>query len=422
MASPGFRVYPEGMEVLGVPKSRPWWWYLGPGFLVSVGYMDPGNWATSLEAGSRYGLALLFVVTLASAMAVLFQALAVRLGVATGKDLAEHMRARYPGSLGRLLFLTAFAAMVATDLAEFMGMAVALNLLFGLPLVLAAWLTVLDVFLILYLERFGFRALELAVSALVGVIGLAYVVEVVLARPEPGPLLRHLFLPSPALADPGALYVALGILGATVMPHNLFLHSAQVKTRLGEAGKRVYRLLLLDTALALSGAWLVNAAILVVAATVFHQRGLVIADLAEAYHTLGPLLGPLAALAFGVGLLASGLSSTTTGTLAAQVVVEGFTQARANPARLRLVTRLLAVLPASLALTFHASPMALIVLSQVVLSFQLPFTLFPLVRLVGEARTMGSLVAPGWLRLLAWAGALLVLVLNLFLLVQALAS
>ncbi|BBL83354.1 Nramp family divalent metal transporter [Thermus thermophilus] len=414
-------MYPEGIEVLGAPKTRPWWWYLGPGFLVSVGYMDPGNWVTSLEAGSRYGLALLFVVTLASAMAVLFQALAVRLGVATGKDLAEHMRARYPGGLGRLLFLTTFVAMVATDLAEFMGMAVALNLLFGLPLVLAAWLTVLDVFLILYLERFGFRALELAVSALVGVVGLAYVVEVVLARPEPGPLLRHLFLPSPALADLGALYVALGILGATVMPHNLFLHSAQVKTCLGEAGKRVYRLLL-DTALALSGAWLVNAAILVVAATVFHQRGLVIADLAEAYHTLGPLLGPLAALAFGVALLASGLSSTTTGTLAAQVVVEGFTQARANPARLRLVTRLLAVLPASLALTFHASPMALIVLSQVVLSFRLPFTLFPLVRLVGEARTMGSLVAPGWLRLLAWAGALLVLVLNLFLLVQALAS
>ncbi|MGC8905029.1 Nramp family divalent metal transporter [Thermus sp.] len=405
---------------LGIPKTRPWWWYLGPGFLVSVGYMDPGNWATSLEAGSRYGYSLLFVVTLSSAMAMLFQALAAKLGVATGRDLAEHLKARYPGRLGRFLFFTAFLAMVATDLAEFMGMAVALNLLFGLPLVLAAWLTVLDVFLILYLERFGFRAVEGAIAFLVGVIGLAYVVELFLARPSLPGLLRHAFLPDAALLDPGGLYVALGILGATVMPHNLFLHSAQVKTRLGEPRHRVYRFLLLDTVLALSGAWLVNGAILVMAAAVFHERSLVISDLAQAYHTLAPLLGPLAALAFGVGLLASGLSSTTTGTLAAQVVVEGFLEAKAHPARLRLLTRLLAVLPASLALTLGASPMALIVLSQVVLSFQLPFTLFPLVRLTEDPGVMGALANPLWVRLLAWAGALLVLGLNAFLLLEGL--
>lgn len=340
--------------------------------------------------------------------------------MATGLDLAEYLRARYPGSFGRFLFLTAFLAMVATDLAEFMGMAVALNLLLGLPLVLAAWLTVLDVFLLLYLERFGVRAVEVAIVALVGVVGLAYVVELYLAHPPLTGLLRHAFLPDSTLLDPGGLYVALGILGATVMPHNLFLHSAQVKTRLGEERKRVYRLLLADTALALTGAWLVNAAILVVAAAVFHERGLAIADLAEAYRTLAPLLGPLAALAFGVGLLASGLSSTATGTLAAQVVVEGFLRARARPARLRLVTRLLAVLPATLALTFGASPMALIVLSQVVLSFQLPFTLFPLVRLTEDPGVMGPMANPPAVRLLAWAAALLVLALNLFLLFRGL--
>ncbi|WP_243094675.1 Nramp family divalent metal transporter [Thermus thalpophilus] len=403
-----------------MPKSRPWWWYLGPGFLVSVGYMDPGNWATSLEAGSRYGYSLLFMVTLASALAILFQALAARLGVATGKDLAEHLRERYPGTRGRLLFATAFLAMVATDLAEFMGMAVALNLLFGVNLVVASWLTLLDVFLLLYLDRFGVRAVEAAITLLVGVIGMAYAVEVVLARPEPRALLAHLFLPDPSLLQPGPLYVALGILGATVMPHNLFLHSAQVKSRMGEERRRVYRYLLLDTVLALGGAWLVNAAILVVAAAVFHTRGLAITDLGQAYHTLAPLLGPLAAWAFGVGLLASGLSSTTTGTLAAQVVVEGFLRARANPARTRLITRLLAVLPATLALNLHASPMELIVLSQVILSLQLPFTLFPLLALVNDSRVMGALRIRPWVRLLAWGGALFVLSLNLILLVQAL--
>jgi manganese transport protein len=403
---------------LGTPKTRPWWWYLGPGFLVSVGYMDPGNWATSLEAGSRFGYSLLFVVTLSSAMAILFQALAAKLGVASGLDLAQHLRLRYPGAWGRFLFLTALVAMVATDLAEFMGMAVALNLLLGLPMVLAAWLTVLDVFMVLYLERFGFRALEAAITALVGVVGLAYVVELYLAHPPLTGLLRHAFLPDPTLLDPGGLYVALGILGATVMPHNLFLHSAQVKTRLGGDRARVYHYLLLDTVLALTGAWLVNGAILVVAAAVFHEKGLVIHDLAEAYHTLAPLLGPLAALAFGVGLLASGLSSTTTGTLAAQVVVEGFLGSRASPGRLRLLVRLAAVLPASLALTLGASPMALIVLSQVILSFQLPFTLFPLVRLTEDPKVMGPFRNPPWLRLLAWVSALLVLFLNLFLLVK----
>ena len=401
------------MERLDIPKPRPWWWYLGPAFLVSVGYMDPGNWATSLEAGSRYGYSLLFVVTLSSLMALFLQGLAAKLGVATGKDLAQHLR---ESRLWPLLFAVAFLAMLATDLAEFMGVAVALNLLFGLPLLLAAWLTVLDVLLFLYLERFGLRAVEAAVTALVGVTGLAYVVELFLAKPDGMSLLRHAFLPDGALLERDALYLALGILGATVMPHNLFLHSAQVKTRLGEARKRVYRFLLWDTALALLGAWLVNGAILVMAAAVFHREGLVITDFAEAYRTLSPLLGPLAALAFGVALLASGLSSTVTGTLAAQVVVEGFLRLQVERGRLRLLVRLLALLPAAVALSLGLPAMALIVLSQVVLSLTLPVALFPLARLTQDPARMGELQNGPLARALAWGAALFVTGLNLWLL------
>lgn len=403
------------MERLGTPKPRPWWWYLGPAFLVSVGYMDPGNWATSLEAGSRYGYSLLFVVTLSSLMALFLQGLAAKLGVATGKDLAQHLR---ESRLWPLLFAVAFLAMLATDLAEFMGVAVALNLLFGLPLLLAAWLTVLDVLLFLYLERFGLRTVEAAVAALVGVTGLAYVVELFLAKPDGMSLLRHAFLPDGALLERDALYLALGILGATVMPHNLFLHSAQVKTRLGEARKRVYRFLLWDTALALLGAWLVNGAILVMAAAVFHREGLVITDFAEAYRTLSPLLGPLAALAFGVALLASGISSTVTGTLAAQVVVEGFLRLQVERGRLRLLVRLLALLPAAVALSLGLPAMALIVLSQVVLSLTLPVALFPLARLTQDPARMGELQNGPLARALAWGAALFVTGLNLLLLAQ----
>lgn len=391
--------------------------YLGPAFLVSVGYMDPGNWATSLEAGSRFDFSLLFVVTLSSILAMFLQALAAKLGVATGQDLAEHMRARYRA--WPLLFAVALVAMVATDLAEFMGVAVALNLLLGLPLVLAAWLTALDVLLILYLERFGFRALELVVLGFVALVAGAYVLEVALARPEPLALLRHAFLPDPTLAHPGALYLALGILGATVMPHNFFLHSAQVKTRLGLAPREtVYRYALLDTILGLGGAWLVNGAILVVAAAVFHAEGLVIADLAEAYRTLTPLLGPLAALAFALALLASGLASSTTGTLAAQRVVEGFLGGRAQGARIRLLVRLAAMLPASLALTLGLPAMGLIVLSQVVLSFALPFVLLPLAHLTGRRDLMGGFANRPLVALLAWGSAGGVVLLNLWLLAR----
>ncbi|KGQ22072.2 Nramp family divalent metal transporter [Thermus filiformis] len=399
-------------------RPKPIWYYLGPAFLVSVGYMDPGNWATSLEAGSRYGLALLFVVTLSSGVAILMQALAAKLGVVTGKDLAEHLRRfrAWPFLFGVFVF-----AMMATDLAEFMGVAVALNLLFGLPLVLAALLTVLDVLFILWLERFGHRALEGVITLFVASVGLAYAYEVFLVHPRPSEVALRLFVPEPGGLPTHALYVALGILGATVMPHNLFLHSAQVKTRLSaqEAAPVVYRYALFDTLLALGAAWLVNAAILVVAATLFHDRGLVIADLGEAYRTLSPLLGPAAATVFALALLASGLSSSTTGTLAGQVVFEGFL-GRWNAFWGRLGLRLAVMLPAVAALAFSARPMDLLVLSQVLLSLALPFAALPLVALTSSPKVMGPMANPPWLRVLAWGVALVIVGLNLWLLVSAL--
>lgn len=394
---------------------RSFWYYLGPAFLVAVGYMDPGNWATSLEAGSRYGLALLFMVTFSSAVAVLMQALSAKLGVVTGKDLAQHLRGfrAWP-----LFFLVAALAMVATDLAEFMGVAVALNLLFGIPLLLAALLTILDVLLILWLERFGYRAVEGVITLFVALVGLSYAYEVFLVHPRPLEVALRLFLPGPEASSGHALYVALGILGATVMPHNLFLHSAQVKTRLnGDPAPVVYRYALWDTFLALGASWLVNAAILVVAALLFHDRGLVIQDLAEAYRTLSPLLGPLAGTVFALALLASGLSSSTTATLAGQVVFEGFL-GRWSPVWGRLGLRLLTMLPAAVALALSARPMDLLVFSQVLLSLALPFAALPLVGLTSDPRVMGKMANPPWLKALAWGVGLLIAGLNLWLLLS----
>ncbi|MER3450807.1 MAG: divalent metal cation transporter [Thermus sp.] len=407
-----------------LPHPKPLWYYLGPAFLVAVGYMDPGNWATDLEAGSRYGLALLFVVTFSSGVAILMQALSAKLGVVTGKDLAQHLRGfrAWP-----LFFLVAALAMAATDLAEFMGVAVALNLLFGIPLLLSAFLTVLDVLFILWLERFGHRAIEGIITLFVAAVGLSYAYEVLLVHPRLSEVALRLFVPEPGPFSGHALYVALGILGATVMPHNLFLHSAQVKTRLPDQGalspsgrprqaaSAIYRYALWDTLIALGAAWMVNAAILVVAGTLFHDRGLVIQDLNEAYRTLSPLLGPLAGTVFALALLASGLSSSTTATLAGQVVFEGFL-GRWNPFLGRLGLRLLTMLPAVVAIALSAKPMDLLVFSQVFLSLALPFAVLPLVGLTSDPRVMGEMANPPWLRVIAWGVALLLVGLNLWLL------
>ena len=409
------------MSVTGAPARRPFWFYLGPAFLVSVGYMDPGNWATSLEAGSRYGYALLWVVTLSSAMAVLMQVLAAKLGIATGMDLAQAMRERYSPAAARFLFATAFLAMMATDLAEFMGVALALNLLFGIPLTWAVLLTVFDVLLILWLERFGFRWVETVILAFVATIGLAYVLELFLAHPDPLEAAWNAFVPNATVFhDATALFLAMGILGATVMPHNLFLHSAQVKTRTRgnpESKRRVYFWSVVDTVGALSAAWLVNGAILVMAAAVFHQNGLLVTEIDQAYLTLKPLLGQAAALTFAIALLASGLSSSATGTLAGQIVFEGFLQVRVrNAGALRLLVRLLTMAPALVAVWLSVRPMTLLVLSQVVLSMQLPFSVVPLVSFTSDRSLMGELVNPPLLRGLAWLAAGVIIALNLLLL------
>ncbi|WP_293180910.1 Nramp family divalent metal transporter [Oceanithermus sp.] len=403
---------------------RPFWYYLGPAFLVSVGYMDPGNWATSLEAGSRYGYALLWIVTLSSAIAVLMQVLAAKLGIATGMDLAQAMRARYSPPVARFLFVTAFLAMMATDLAEFMGVALALNLLFGIPLTWAVVLTVFDVLLILWLERFGFRWVEMVILAFVATIGMAYVLELFFAHPNPAEAVWNAFVPNATVFESAtALFLAMGILGATVMPHNLYLHSAQVKTRTKgnpESKRRVYFWSVVDTVTALSAAWLVNGAILVMAAAVFHKNGLLVTEIDQAYLTLKPLLGQAAALTFAIALLASGISSSTTGTLAGQVVFEGFLNVRVrNVAALRLFVRLLTMAPALVAVWFSVRPVTLLVLSQVVLSMQLPFSVVPLVSFTSNPDLMGELANPAPLRWLAWAAAGLIVALNLLLLAFA---
>jgi manganese transport protein len=407
------------------PKSqRSLWFYLGPAFLVSVGYMDPGNWATSLEAGSRYGYALLWIVTLSSAIAVLMQVLSAKLGIVTGRDLAQMMRERYTPPVRRYLFITAIAAMKATDHAEVMGVALALNLLFGIPLVVAVLLTALDVLFILWLQRFGVRWVEMVILAFVATIGLAYVIEIILARPDVGQAAMSAFVPNGTIfASTTALFIAMGILGATVMPHNLYLHSAQVKTRVAgnpEKRERIVKMAMLDTVSALGAAWLVNGAILVMAAAVFYENRLLITEIDQAYLTLAPLLGKAAALTFAIALLASGISSSATGTLAGQVVFEGFLNIRVRRiALLRLGIRLLTMAPTVVAVLLAVRPVSLLVLSQVILSMQLPFSVIPLVRFTSDPRIMGDLVNAPLTKLLAWGSAAIIVGLNLLLLAFA---
>jgi len=401
------------------------WFYFGPAFLVSVGYMDPGNWATSLEAGSRFGYQLLWIVTLSSAIAVLMQILSARLGIATGLDLAEHMRRNFPRHTTVFLFGVAFLAMMATDLAEFMGVALALNLLFGLPLHLSVLLTILDVLFILWLERFGFRWVEMTILGFVSLIGGAYVVEIFLSSPDLANVAFHAFVPNTIVfQNTHALFIAIGILGATVMPHNLFLHSAQVKTRLHnnyDERKRIVFWSTLDTASALAAAWLVNGAILVMASAVFHQRGLLVTEIDQAYLTLQPLLGKAAAFTFAIALLASGISSSTTGTLAGQFVVEGFLGLHIeHMAYVRLGIRLLTMAPTLIAVMMAVRPVTLLVLSQVLLSMALPFSVIPLVMFTSNPKIMGPYATPVWMKVLAWLSAVIIVALNVLLILLAL--
>ena len=414
---------PSGGSALGIFLR-----VLGPGYLVAVGYMDPGNWATDLAAGSRYGYQLLWVVGLSSLMAMVLQTLCCRLGLATGMNLAQACRQLLPEGWHIPLWLLAELAIVACDLAELVGTAIALQLLFGLPLAWGVVLTVCDTLLLLLLQQWGIRRLESVVIALVALVGACFAVEMVLLQPD-WPAVLQGFRPQPAtLRDGGQLLLAAGILGATVMPHNLYLHSELVRTRRWPEGagmrERALRFSTIDTVVALSFALLVNAAILVLAGGSFHGRlDEPVTDLAQAYRLLTPILGTsLASLLFGVALLAAGQSSTLTGTMAGQVVMDGFLNLRLPGWQRRLITRGVALIPAmaTALLLGDQATNQLLVLSQVVLSLQLPFAVIPLVWICGRAGVMGPLRAPAWLQGVGWSCAAVIVLINGSLLVSTL--
>jgi manganese transport protein len=395
--------------------------FAGPGYLVAVGYMDPGNWATGLAGGSAYGYSLLWVILLSNAMAMLLQTLAARLGIATGRDLAQTCHEHYSRPVSRGLWVLAELAICATDLAEVIGTAVALNLLFEVPLGVGVCLTALDAMLMLWLQQRGVRYLELLTVGLVFLILGCFVINVLLAHPVLGELVQGLVPDARIVSNPQLRYIALGILGATVMPHNLYLHSSIVQTRRyarTETGKRqAIRFATLDVVLALSIALLINASILVLAAASFHHRGHdQITELQDAYRMLAPVLGVgIASVLFGVALLASGKSSTITATLTGQIVMEGFLSLRLQPWLRRLVTRALAIVPALVViLTVGERGVAsLLILSQAVLSLQLPFAIVPLIRFTSDRKLMGSFVSPRWIRVLAWSTTALIVGLNI---------
>src|SRR5918912_1564634 len=420
------RVTPSLAEVYRtVPITGSTWWrkilaFAGPG------YIDPGNWATDLAGGSRFGYTLLTVIMLSNLMAILLQGLAAKLGIVTGRDLAQACRDHYSTPVNFALWVLCEVAIAACDLAEVIGSAIALNLLFRIPLPWGVAITALDVLVVLYLQNKGFRLLEALVITLVATIGLWFLFEIVASRPNIGGIARG-FLPSPKIVEnPEMLYIAMGILGATVMPHNLYLHSSIVQTRrYGESaeGKReAGRFAVIDSTIALSFALFINAAILIVAAATFHRQGdTEVAEIQDAYKLLTPLIGVTGASAvFALALLASGQNSTLTGTLAGQIVMEGFLNIRIRPWLRRLITRLIAIVPAaSVAILYGESGTdKLLILSQVILSMQLSFAVFPLVVFTSDKLKMGEFVNPGWLKALAYGIAFFIAALNVWLLTQ----
>jgi manganese transport protein len=394
--------------------------FIGPGYLVAVGYMDPGNWATSLAGGSRFGYALLAVALISNIMAVVLQSLAARLAIGSGRDLAQACRDAYPAPVAWFLWFMAEIAIVATDIAEVIGTAIGLKLLFGLPLEIGIILTSLDVFLILALQRLGFRAVEAFVIGVLAIITACFAVQIVLADPDWGGVIRGFVPRTAVVTDPEMLYLALGILGATVMPHNLYLHSGIVQTRaIGDrpAEKREsLAFATIDSTIALMLALLVNASILILAAAAFHDTGRrEIAELPEAHALLAPILGSNAApVLFAIALIGCGLNSTVTATLAGQIVMEGFIAFRMKPWTRRLATRLVAIVPAAGVALAHGDTgtTKLLVLSQVILSLQLPFAVVPLVMFTASREKVGPLTAPLWLTGIAAMIAAIIVALN----------
>ncbi len=398
--------------------------FLGPGYLVAVGYMDPGNWATSVAGGSKFGYTLLVVALVSNLMAIILQSLTARLAIASGRDLAQACRDAFPRIVALPLWLLAEIAIIATDIAEVIGTAIGLNLLFGLPLEIGVVITALDVFLILYLQKKGFRWLEAFVIALLAIIAAAFAIQIAMADPDWGAVIRGFAPTVEIVKNPEMLYLALGILGATVMPHNLYLHSAIVQTRAyGDSlpeKRQALRFATIDSTVALMFALLINASILIVAAATFHAGGLgEVAELDEAHRMLGPLMGAaVAPMLFAVALLACGLNSTVTATLAGQAVMEGFLRIRLPAWLRRLITRAIAIVPAAAVTLIYGSEGTgqLLILTQVVLSLQLSFAVVPLVMFTTSRRRMGEMVAPLWLGGLSWLIAAAIVGLNLKLL------
>jgi len=413
---------------IAVPHDAGFWRKLfvfaGPGYLVAVGYMDPGNWATDLAGGARYGYTLLSVVLISNLMAILLQALAVRLGIASGRDLAQACRDSYSTPVTVGLWVLCEIAIAACDLAEVIGAAIALDLLFGLPLIWGVCITSFDVLIVLFLQHRGFRYVEALVVGLIVSIAACFAIQIWMAAPAAADVMLG-FIPSPQIvADPKMLYIAIGILGATVMPHNLYLHSSIVQTRkyvdTAASKTEAIRFATIDSSVALMSALFINAAILIVAASVFHGTGNEsVADIGDAYKLLSPLLGTSAAgILFAVALLCSGQNATLTGTLAGQIVMEGFMNIRLRPWLRRLITRLIAIVPAVIVVALYGEhgTGALLILSQVILSLQLPFAVFPLVRFTTDRHKMGEFTAPRWVGITAWGVAFIIAALNVYLL------
>lgn len=400
--------------------------FLGPGYLVAVGYMDPGNWATSLAGGAQFGYALLFIALLSNIMAIILQSLCARLAIATGRDLAQACRDAYPIWVARPLWFVAELAICATDLAEVIGTAIALNLLFGIPLEIGVVITALDVFVILWLQNKGFRWIEAFVIALIGVITVCFAVQIALADPSWGSVIRGFAPTANVLTNPNMLFLALGIIGATVMPHNLYLHSGIVQTRAyGDSlpeKREALKYATIDSTVALMFALTINASILILAGATFHKSGqTAVAELARAHELLAPLLGAsIAPTLFAIALLCCGLNSTVTATMAGQIVMEGFIDIRLPAWLRRLLTRLVAIVPAIVVTIIYGEGQTakLLILSQVVLSFQLPFAIVPLVMFTASSRKMGAMRSPRWLTVTAAVIAAVIIALNIKLLVD----
>lgn len=416
---------PQELQVTSIPaekktffqKNREVLRYLGPAFLVSVGYMDPGNWGTDIQGGSDFGYKLLWVLLLSNLMAILLQTLSAKLGIVTGKTLAENCREHFSKPVAIFLWLIAELAMMATDLAEFLGAALGFYILFQIPMFTAGLITGVVVMVILWLYRFGYRAVEYIIIGFVLTIGICYVIEIFLSRPAWGELAYHVVIPE---IDSQSILVAVGMLGATVMPHNLFLHSGIIRYRLqnnnGESvsRKKLFKFAIIDSVFALNGAWLVNSAIIIMSAAVFFKNGVPVSTIQEAHKTLTPLLGSLSAGAFAIALVCSGLSSSTTGTLAGQIVIEGFLRVK-MPLWFR---RLITMIPALIVIYLGVNELKVLVLSQVFLSLALPFATIPLIIFTWKKKIMREFANKPWTNILAVVTAFIIIFLNMLLLYQ----